>query len=236
MKSKILFLAFILFSQITIAQNYNFDYVTREALDFYRANKMMSGEWNSGTLTEKNIEGSPYLNNDFIDGNIFTVQKEKYVDIPVRYNIYNDQMEFKTATGDIQALANPEIVEKVEFGDYKMDYLPYTYSKKIRRGFFIILAEGKASLYTRKNVNFKEAEQPGAYKEAEPPKFISGPDEYFIRVGLEEAKQVGNKRDLVDIFPDHKKEIEDFIRKNKIKTNKPESLMELVDYYNSLAG
>ena len=234
MKNKLFLLGLILISSIAMGQNYNFDYVTREALDFYRSNKMMSGEWNSGTLTEKNIEGSPYLTNEFIDGSIFTIQKEKYVDIPVRYNIYNDQLEFKNADGEIQALANPEIVEKVEFGDYKMDYLPYTYSKKIRRGFFIILVEGKASLYTKKNINFKEAEQPGAYKEAEPPKFVKGPDEYFIRVGLEEAKLVGSKNDLMDIFPDHKNEIEQFIKKNKVKTNKPESLKELVDYYNTL--
>lgn len=234
MRKRILFFAFILIAQIAVGQGSGIDYQIREALDFYRANKMMSGEWNTTSLTEKNIKGSPYLTDDFIKGKIFTVEKQEYVGIPVRYNIYNDQLEFKNDAGDVQALANPEIVEKVEFGDYKMDYLPYSYSKKIRHGFFIVLAEGKASLYAKKNVDFKEAEKPGAYKEAQPAQFVSNSDDYFIRVGLEEAKLVGNKKDLVDIFPDHKNEIEAFIKKNKTKTNKPESLTELVDYYNSL--
>ncbi len=228
---KILYLSLFLLivAQMVSAQEYEI----RQALDFYRANKMMSGDWKT-TLSENDIEGSPYLNDDFIPGTIFTVQKLQFVDIPFRYNIYNDQLEFKTESGQIQAMANPEIIEKVKFGTYEMDYLPYTYSKKIRKGFFIILKEGKASLYAKKNMNFKNAEEPGAYKEAEPAKFVSNPDDYFIRIGMEEAKLIGNKKDLLDIFPDHQKKIESFVKKNKIKTNKSESLIELVNYYNSL--
>ncbi len=219
-------------SSMTFAQNNLYE--LRESLDFYRTNKMMSGEWKTGTLTESEIDGSPYLNDEFINGSIFTIQKQQYANIPVRYNIYNDQLEFKTESGEIQALASPEIVEKVEFGNYKMDYLPYTYSQKIHKGFFIILAEGKASLYAKKNITFKDAEPPGAYKEAQPPKFVNSADNYFIRIGEQEAKIVSNKKDILEIFGDHQKEIEVFIKKNKTKTNKPESLIELVQYYNSL--
>ena len=233
MKNKLVVLFWLItLSDLVTAQNNLYE--LRESLDFYRTNKMMSGEWKTGTISESEIDGSPYLNDEFINGSIFTIQKQQYTDIPVRYNIYNDQLEFKTESGEIQALASPEIVEKVEFGEYKMDYLPYTYSQKIRKGFFIILSEGKASLYAKKNITFKDAEPPGAYKEAQPPKFVSSSDNYFIRIGEEEAKLAGNKRDLIDIFPDHKKEVEEFIKKNKIKTNKPESLKELVEYYNSL--
>lgn len=234
MKYTFFILLFLATVQCGFAQNYNFDYVTREALDFYRANKMMSGEWKSGTLTATDIQGSPYLNDEFINGSIYTTQKQVFVDVPVRYNIFNDQLEFKTGTGEIQALAAPEIVERVEFGDYKMEYLPYTYSQKIRKGFFIVLAEGKASLYAKKDVVFKEAEPPGAYKEPVPPRFVKGSDKYFIRVGGVEAKIVGNKKDLQEVFPDHIKEVETFIKKNKIKAGNPESLKKLVEYYNSL--
>ena len=219
----------IILSQFVYAQEYEI----RQALDFYRANKMMSGDWKT-TLSENDIEGSPYLNDEFVPGTIYTLQKQQFVEIPIRYNIYNDQLEFKTESGQIQAMANPEIIEKVKFGTYEMDYLPYSYSKKIRKGFFIILEEGKASLYTKKTISYRKAEEPGAYKEAEPAKFVTNPDDYFIRIGMEEAKLIGNKKDLISIFPDHKKEIENFIKKNKTKTNKPESLVELIEYYNSL--
>jgi len=232
MKNKIIFLfLLVILSQIVNAQEYQL----REAFDFYRNNKMVSGEWDSDMLTEKDIKGSPYLTDDFINGTIYTVQKQKYVDIPVRYNIFNDQIEFKTESGEIQAMATPEIVEKVEFGKYKMDYIPFSYSKKLKKGFFIVLLEDeKASLFLRKNMAFKKAEEPAPYKEAQPPKFVKNPDDYFIRIRMEEAKVVNSKKDLVEIFPDHKKDVEGFIKKNKTKINDPESLAELVEYYNSL--
>jgi hypothetical protein len=45
---------------------------------------------------------------------------------------------------------------------------------------------------------------------------------------------ITKKKDLEEAFPDHKDEISGFIKKNKVKPNKPELLKELVQYYNSL--
>ena len=207
-------------------------YEVRRAMDLFESNKLQTGDWQN-PLTESDIEGSPYLNDEFIAGTVFTVMKQQYVDIPLRYNIFNDQIEFKS--GDkVQALAAPEIVELVEFGKYQMVYIPFSNLKKIKKGFFIVLEEGKASLYIRSEIEFKKPTEPGAYKEAEPAKFIKKNDQYYIKIGVEQAKKVGNKKELVDSFPDNKDKIESFIKKNKIKTNKPESLKELVQFYNSI--
>lgn len=215
--------------------NFSFsqDYQIREAVDLFKTQQIRSGEWKN-TLSETDIKGSPYLNNEFVNGTIFTTTKLKYVDVPLRYNIFNDELEFKNDNNQIRALATPEIVETVEFGDYKMVYIPYSNVKKIRNGFFLIEEKGNASLYSRLEVIFKKAEDPGAYVDARPPEFIKKPDSYYIRVGTAEAKKVGKKNDLPEIFPDHQNEISAFIKKNKIKTNRPEKLKELVRFYNSL--
>ncbi|MBT3385889.1 MAG: hypothetical protein HN778_06360 [Prolixibacteraceae bacterium] len=207
-------------------------YEVRRAMDFFESNKMQSGDWKN-PLSESEIEGTPYLNDEFIAGSIYTVMKHQYVDIPLRYNIYNDNIEFKS--GDkIQALAAPEIVERIKFGEYQMVYIPYSNLKKIRKGFFIVLEEGKASLYTKLETEFKKSTEPGAYKEAEPPKFVRKNDQHYIRIGMEQAKKVGNKKELIEGFPDNKDNIEAFIKKNKVKTSKLESIKKLVQYYNSL--
>jgi hypothetical protein len=208
-------------------------YQIAQAVDFFRINKMQSGDW-SKTLSESDIKGSPYLNDDFIKGTIFTTSKFQYVDVPLRYNIYNDNLEFKTTEDQVMAIAAPEIVEKVQLGNDVMAYIPYTNVKKIRRGFFKLLEEGQASLYAKSEVLYKEPEEPGAYKEAEPARFINKPDTYYIRIGLEQAKLISNKNELLDAFPDHQEEIAAFIKKNKIKPTKPEKLQALVQYYNSL--
>lgn len=208
-------------------------YEIRQAIDFFNTNKLASSDWKN-TLTESDIEGSPYLNDEFVKGTVFTIQKQQFVDVSLRYNIFNDQMEFKTQDGEVQAIATPEIVEKVNMGDIQMVYLPYSISKKIKNGFFTVIEEGKASLYLKHEIYFQKAVEPGAYKEAEPAKFENRPDEFFIRVGSAEAKLVDNKKDLLDAFPDKQNEIEKFVKQNKIKPNNSENLLEVIRYYNSL--
>jgi hypothetical protein len=229
MKTLILLL-FLFLSLSTLAQG---NYELNQAIDFFRTNKMINGEIKN-MLTEKDIDGSPYLTEEFITGTVYTSSKIQYNDIPLRYNIYNDQMQFKSPDGKIAAIAAPEIIDKVVFGDYTMEYIPFINAKKVRRGFFVLLLEGKASLYARPNVDYREPVPPGAYKDAEAAKFIEKPYTYYIRIGMEAAQLIEKKKDLEAVFPDHKKEIENFIKKNKVNHRKEDKLKALVEYYNSL--
>lgn len=205
----------------------------REALDFYINNKFVEGD-RANILTEKDIQGSPYLNDEFVNGTIYTVQKMQYNGIPLRYNIYNDNLEFKTQNNEIQELAEPGIVQKAIFGDAQMVYLPYTQGNKINKGFFLILEEGKAALYAKPGVLYKKPTQQAAYKEAESAKFVKKTDEYYIRIGVENAVLIKSKKDLISVFPDNKEKIEKFIDQNKVNPNKAENLREVVRFYNSL--
>lgn len=220
----------LLFLNIVTAQ---INYTTQKMMDFVNNNKILNGDYKP-KLTESDIEGSPYLKDDFIKGSVYTKSKDKYVDIPLRYNIYNDQIEFKVGDNDVRALAAPGTIEKIEFDNYTMVYIPYAVAKKVRKGFFIVLVEGKASLYEKPQVMFKEATKPVAYQEAEPAKFVRNTDEYYIRVGESQAKLADNRKDLLEIFPDKQKQLETFIKKQKVKPSNPESLKKLVQYYNSL--
>lgn len=228
------FLAFsflLIFANFSDAQVF-LDYNSQETIDFFKTNKFISGSGSSSA--ESNIKGSPYLNDEFFFGSIYTYEKQSFSDIPLRYNIYNDDLEFKTPAGQVQALATPDIVELAVFGSTQMVYLPYEIKSKPKKGFFIIMVKGKASLYSKPAVMFKEATTPGAYKDPEPPKFVRKSDDYYLHFESEEAKLVGNKKELIAAFPDNKDKIKSFISKNKIKSNKPEDLKELVEYYNSL--
>lgn len=209
------------------------DYQLIETMDFFQLDKVRTSD-RKLAFTENDIMGSPFLNDEFIQGTLYTTSKHKYMDLPLRYNAYQDQLEFKTSDGQLKALSKPEIVEKVVFGDYNMVYIPFAYAKKIHHGFFIVLEEGKASLYSRSEIIFNKAEKPAAYQEAQPARFVLKPNAYYIKIGLAEAKKVDRKKELIDVFPDHNNEIETFIKKHKIKASKPENLIKLVKYYNAL--
>lgn len=231
MKTKImLFIVLALTSSIVYAQGI---YELKQAMDFYGINKLATGEWKD-VLTQSDIEGSPYLDDNFINGTVYTVQKDKYVNVPMRYNIFNDEVEFKNSEGQVQAIATPEIIEKIEINNHQLFYIPYISSKKIKHGFFELVEEGNASLFTKQKIIFKDAETAGAYKKAAPAQFINNGDEYYIQVGKDAALLVTNKKDLINIFPDHIDKVKAFVKKHKTKTNKVDSLAELVKYYNSL--
>jgi len=202
-------------------------------MDLYKLNKLHEKGLNP-TLSAEDIEGSPYLNDEFIPGTVYMNQNQKYEGIDLRYNIFNDQVEFNLPGEEVQVLAAPEMLEKVEIGQIEMVYLPYSIGKRTKKGFLIVLLEGKAPLYAKPDILFKKAVEPAAYKDAQPPAFERRPDQYFIGVGDAELKLAGNKKELLDVLSNHADEIETYIKKNKTKTNDPESLKQLVEFYNSL--
>ncbi len=233
MKVSILMLTFILvFANYSFSQ-FGISYKSGQLLELYNTNKFTS-EKAKGTLNEIDYEGSPYLTDQFVNGTIYTIQKFQYEEVPMRYNIYNDELEFKTPTNEILALGTPEIVERAVIGDTTLTYITYLQSNKLKKGFFVVLKEGKASLYAKPDVIYKNATLPEAYKDPEPAKFLRKSDDYYIIIGSEPAQIINNKKDLISAFPDNQEKIGKYISKNKIKTNKPESLIKLVEYYNSL--
>lgn len=229
MKNLLLFL-FLAFSGSIAAQN---NYEIMNSVSFFRNTKLIKGEVKTELSTE-DINGSPYLNDEFINGNVYTTSKTMFPDIPLRFNIYNHEIEFKSPDGKISAIDTPEIVEKIEFGEHLVEYIPYKDVKKIKRGFMLLLNKGNAKLYARPRVDFRDAVPPGAYKDAQPAKFIGQATNYYIRVGNEAALLIEKKKDLVDAFPDHQKELTSFIKKNKITHRKEDKLKALVTFYNEL--
>lgn len=225
----LLALSFMLFK----AANAQVEYEIRNAIELFNSVKAHESNWNN-ELNETSIKGSPFLNEDFTEGSVFTTSKTRFDGIPLRYNIFNDQIEFKSDDEQILALPAPEVIEKVEMGEYLFEYIPYSNYKNIRRGFFIVHEKGKATLYSRPRIVFEEAKNPAAYQDAQPARFIRKPDVYYIRIGMDPAKPVSGKKDLEAVFSPDNKELNNFIKNRKIKPGNAESLKELVIFYNSL--
>ncbi len=227
---RLIIVAFLLLAVASFAQ---VNYQLSSAVDFVRTYKIASGEYYS-ELTEKDILGSPFLNQEFINGSVYTTTKFQYTDIPLRYNIFNDNIEFKTPENKILAIAAPETIDKITFGDYTMEYLSYMNVKKVRKGYMLLITKGKASLYAKPEVIYKKATEAGAYKEPEPAKFERRSDIFYIRIETASAQRIDNKKDLLQVFPDHQNDMEAFVKKNKISPAKIDELKSVIEYYNSL--
>jgi hypothetical protein len=182
----------------------------------------------------KEIQGSPYLIDSFVVGSIYTNRNEQFQNIPVRYNIFTDNVEYIMGASSVLELKNPETVEKIEFENYKLIYLSLPHKNNLVKGFFIVLTEGYATLLSKPAVTLHKPSQPGGYIDAQPPRFSRNPDIYYIKVGKNQPKFIKTKKHLITSFPDFRAELSNYIKINNIKISDQKSLTDLVQYYNSL--
>lgn len=229
MKIFYIFLLGFLLSTAISAQNV----MTQSLVDFYRDFK--TAQFTEGIgRAEKGIMGSPHENPDFVLGIVETNTNVRYENIPLRFNIYSNEMEFKTEEGQILVFATPEVLEFIEMDGLRYIYTPYLIGNKLMRGYFKVITDGKASLLLKQNVSFKQAELPQAYKDAEPARFIRTSDDFYVRLAPGEAHRITNKKELLNILKDKNKEVDTYLSKNKIRFQRSEDLKSVIDYYNTL--
>ena len=147
--------------------------------------------------TPAGYTGSPYDNDKFSEGSLETTSKKIIKDIPLRMNIYNDNVEYKGDDGQIYEVSNPEKFDYFKIGDTKIRYLPYYGNKKIKKGYFKIMEEGAAMLLDKPKVILEPATTPGAYRDAKPANFKRLSDDYYIKVADTPAQTVSNKKNLL---------------------------------------
>jgi len=189
---------------------------------------------NTKNVSYKEIQDSPYLIDSFVVGSIYTNRNEQFQNIPVRYNIYTDNIEYIMGASSVLTLKNPETVEKIECENYKLIYLSHSDKNKLESGFFIVLTEGNASLLSKPGITLHKPTPPGGYIDAQPPRFSRNPDTYYIKVGKNQAQIIKSKKKLINSFPDCREELSKYIKTHNTKISDQKSLIDLVQFYNSL--
>ncbi len=211
-----------------LSLNQLFAQSNRSLQEFYTDYYMERVKSISKPLTYNNIDGSPYLKEEFQEGTIFMKDQKKYT-VPLRFNLYASNFEFKV-DDKIITIDNPNNIAKIEFDNSSYIY----YQLKKRNSFVELIAPGKNSLICKKIVVLKEAVPAGAYKEPKPASFSRKDDLYYIVNEKNEQFLVKSKKSLKNIFTDRQEEIAKFIKKEKISHRKKADLKKLVEYYNTL--
>jgi len=189
-------------------------------------------------LKDNEIEGSPYLNNDFIKGYVVTIDSLKYIDIPLRYNIYNDEIEFEQ-NANVFALDNPLNYNEISIGTHIFLYLAFesgSGDNQNKSTYFEVLNPTQDLLLLKRfGVQFNKVTSAQGYVEAQPANFKKTPERFYLKFKNNElAKEVGNLKSTLSMFSDRSDEIASFIKKRKLKLRKEEDLITIVNYYNGL--
>ena len=182
----------------------------------------------------KNVEGTPFMDNQFLKGEVLTVDGKDINDVLLRYNVYNNKMEAKFNESFFEL--SEKLITRVKIDNRTFDYLPYQIAKKEYSGYLELIHDGELKLYCRHSKKFKGAQPQKAMQDRpDPAEFRDLPLVYLLMKN-DDSKATGfrSKKELLNNFTGHKNEIQAYIKNNKLKHNNSEDLKKLLNYNDTL--
>ena len=134
----------------------------------------------------------------------------------------------------IYAIKPDKKIQKIIIQEDTFVVAEYQEKGKIIPGFFKVLATGGIDLLAKYQVDFKEEQPAKALVLPEPAKFIRLDDQYYIRINGNITQKISNIKKLFELIGDHKHELSDYAKKEKISAGNESELIQFISFYNSL--
>jgi hypothetical protein len=188
-------------------------------------------------VTYADIEGTPFLYEDFEAGSLVTRDSIKHEKLKLRYNIYEDEVEFMSADNKIMIVSSPKELLFVNIGDRVFKYFTYFDGKRPRQGYFEVLAEGDCQVLLKREVVLHKGEDAKGYTAPRPPRFARQNDMYYIRFDKQFPTEVSlRRRSILQAFGKNQADIAGFVGDNNLSYGNPADLVKMADFYNRLTG
>jgi hypothetical protein len=180
--------------------------------------------------------GSPYFLNEWLKAKGVGESGQVYGGATVKLNLLDNQILFLNSKGaemistvSLKELVLTDTINSVKYQFVSSAGLPT--SSSVKKGWYLQLASGKASLYQFFN---KWMVEDKPYGSATTEQSIITKDEFYVVVKGSLA-QVKKPNDLPSVLLDKKKEIENFLSKNDLQNmTTAEQLTAIVNHYNTL--
>jgi len=183
------------------------------------------------------IQGSPYLNNEFEEGTMTTLDGTVIPGLMYRYDIYGDRMQF-IINGDTAVINKPLALRSLELGNRKFVYEVFLVDAgKVATGYFEVIEQNEylTILYRRvieleQDIYVSNYGGGGGTKEFK----MKNVNSYFVKPSDSAALLVRNKKDFLNTISDHQDLVKTYMKEHKISVKKEEDLLEVAQYYKSL--
>jgi hypothetical protein len=176
-----------------------------------------------------NIEGSPYLTDDFIRGTVYIENGKPYAAM-MRYNAYQDEIQVQGPDG-ISSLFKRDYVW-AEIGGQSFRIETYKDRSGTSKGYFVVLNRGKVRLLKRIVHEFKEGKPAvSSYSEDTPPRFEQDVTYYLVREGSPAEEVRLRKKDILEFLSS--KDVEAFVKENKLRLNSEDEVIQVLTKINA---
>ena len=181
-----------------------------------------------------NISGSQYFDLNFKPARLSYFGKEINNAGFMRYNGFTDEIEI-TDSGNVEnseliLLKSDKVVPIINNVIY--EYLPFRINESNTKiGYLVKIYEGtRIKLYLRKNKQFMEAKiARTSLENSFPPRYVDNIETYISIEGDTPVVLKNSKKAFLDLF-NNRSDIKKFIKNEKIKFNKTESIIKIVEY------
>jgi hypothetical protein len=176
------------------------------------------------------VIGSPFENDEFLMGNVMLNNDNEFENVPLKYNIYNDELYFKNAKDEmLLSFVIPVKWFKLA-GQTYLNGFPEI-ENYTRNSFYGLLAGNKIKLLFKA---YKTISETRPYNSPNVEKRFERYKNYFI---LKEGKMYRFKptrKALLNLFDSEGPRIEKYIEKEKINFRNNEDLIKIFDFINLL--
>ena len=183
------------------------------------------------------INGSPYLDIEFMEGTMTTLDGTVIPGLKYRYDIYGDRMQF-LVNADTATINKPLALRSVEVGNRKFVYEVFLIeANRVATGYFEVIEETEylTVLYRRhieleQDIYVSNYGGGGGTKEFR----MKQVNSYFVKPIDSAALKIRNKKDFLNTLTDHQDQVKQYMKENKISVKKEKDLQSVTRYYNSL--
>ncbi len=180
--------------------------------------------------------GTPYVFEDFKQGNIFYANKMRIDGKLLNYDCYNDRWEY--SSGNSIYLLNSSQIDYFEIfsGQDTIMLFKQVFVEKLKKQVSLqVLYNENSILYKRHFREFREADYGGAYSQDRRYDEYHDRESYYLKTGDNEPQVLkSNKKSALEIMQGQREEVEKYIKKEKPNLKTEAGLVQLIRFYDSL--
>ncbi|PZD78745.1 hypothetical protein DNG35_04650 [Mesonia sp. K7] len=187
----------------------------------------------------EDLTGSIYYNEKVVPATIIDLNTGETINVYVRYRIFDDKFEVNPHydSDKIVYLDRSDQYSLIMNGkEFIFSYILPTKINGVNNGYLLtLLKSDKVKLYKRmsQKINQKVKDEYGQARTVE--MHLVNNSHYFVEINNNLVEIIPHKKEAYKAFPDHQKELETYIKKEKLKfKDEEEDLKALVNYYISL--
>jgi hypothetical protein len=184
------------------------------------------------------VKGTPYVFEEFHAGEVYLKSKEKVAVKALNYNCVENEIVYLDLATEATRVINRYQVDlfTIQKGDRTGTFVPIKLEEEAETIFAELLYNEASLVYKVYYKDWLEANYEGGYSADRPyDQFVDKYDLYFLKEGDHTLYKLRKPKKLLkEAFPQQEKMLSAFVKSNKLDLKEGDSLVRLLEYYDSL--